>query len=101
MAVRGYLMARSDEFRENAIKSMSGATGRQRVQEACFDKFLIAHPPVELLQTFQNVITPMSRLIYSLSLTNTNLRTTRDLLLSKLVSGEINVERPEAVGQNV
>ena len=33
-----YLMARSNEFRDNAIKSMTGATGRQRVQTACFDK---------------------------------------------------------------
>ncbi len=36
------LPARSDEFRGVAIKSMSGATGRQRVQEQCFDDFQIA-----------------------------------------------------------
>src|SRR5207248_27253 len=36
-----YLLARSEEFRGNAIKSMSGASGRQRVQEQCFDDFKI------------------------------------------------------------
>jgi type I restriction enzyme, S subunit len=31
-----YLMARSNEFRDNAIKSMTGATGRQRVVDSCY-----------------------------------------------------------------
>jgi len=91
-----YLMARSDEFRENAIKSMTGASGRQRVQEACFGKFLIAHPPADLLQSFQNVVMPMFRLVYALSAKNENLRKTRDMLLPKLISGEISVEHSEA-----
>jgi type I restriction enzyme, S subunit len=91
-----YLMARSEQFRENAIKSMSGATGRQRVQERCFDKFLIAHPPVDLLQAFQNTVMPMFRLTYALSLKNGNLRRTRDLLLPKLISGQIDIEQSEA-----
>ena len=91
-----YLMARSEEFRDNAIKSMSGATGRQRVQEQCFDRFFIAYPPLEMLQAFQAAVTPMFRLIYSLSLKNRNLRTTRDLLLPKLISGEVSVEQSEA-----
>ncbi len=98
-----YLMARSEEFRDNAIKSMSGATGRQRVQEQCFDRFLIAHPPSDLLQAFQSAVTPMFRLIYALSLKNGNLRPTRDLLLPKLISGEVGVKEveAEAVAQGV
>jgi len=98
-----YLMARSGEFRNNAIRSMSGATGRQRVQGQSFDRFLIACPPLELLQAFRDAVTPMFRLIYALSLKNRNLRTTRDLLLPKLISGEVSVERfeSEAVAQSV
>jgi type I restriction enzyme S subunit len=91
-----YLMARSEEFRDNAIKSMSGATGRQRVQEQCFDRFLVAHPPLDLLEEFQEAVMPMFRLVYALSLKNRNLRTTRDLLLPKLISGEVNVKQVEA-----
>jgi type I restriction enzyme S subunit len=87
-----YLMARSSEFRDNAIKSMSGATGRQRVQEACFGRFFIAEPDRTTLERFQNAASPIFRLIHSLSAKNANLRTTRDLLLPKLISGEIPVE---------
>ncbi len=88
-----YLMARSNEFRDNAIKSMTGATGRQRVQTACFDKFLIAQPDSKILATFEETVSPLFCNIYILSQKNANLRQTRDLLLPKLVSGEVDVER--------
>lgn len=87
-----YLMARSNEFRENAIKSMSGATGRQRVQERCFEKFTIAKPPSETLLQFLNTVQPMFKLVQVMNQENVNLRRTRDLLLPKLISGEISVE---------
>ena len=90
-----YLAARSSEFRDNAIKSMSGATGRQRVQEKCFEAFLIAKPDTPTIQKFHRTVSPMFRMIHTLSLKNANLRTTRDLLLPKLISGEISVEAAE------
>lgn len=86
-----YLMARSNEFRDNAIKSMSGATGRQRVQEECFNKFLIAQPDEETLRRFQELTRPMFELVNNLAVRNDNLRRTRDLLLPGLLSGEIAV----------
>lgn len=86
-----YLLARSDPFRENAIKSMSGASGRQRVREACFNTFLMANPDVGTLAKFAAVVRPMFKLIQSLAMKNTNLRTTRALLLPKLISGELDV----------
>ncbi|MFM2059095.1 MAG: hypothetical protein RLY71_3480 [Pseudomonadota bacterium] len=95
-----YLLARSESFRDNAIKSMSGASGRQRVREACFDTFLLANPDRATLAKFDVVVRPMFRLIHSLALKNSNLRTTRDLLLPKLISGELDVSKlpePEAV----
>ena len=88
-----YLLARSQEFRENAIKSMTGATGRQRVQEACFNKFLIAHPDLPRLEQFTEAIRPMFELIHCLSNKNANLRRTRDLLLPKLMSGAFDVSK--------
>ena len=39
-----YLLVRSDKFRNLAIKSMTGASGRPRVHERCLDDFRIAHP---------------------------------------------------------
>ena len=87
-----YCLARSDEFRCVAIKSMSGASGRQRVQEKCFDDIQIAHPPHVLLEKFSAIVAPSFRLIYRLHLQIQNLRRTRDLLLPRLLSGQIEVE---------
>ncbi len=88
-----YLMARSNEFRDNAIKSMTGATGRQRVQVSCFDKFLLAHPDTDTLTAFRELVAPIFGSIYILAQKNANLRQTRDLLLPRLISGEVDVER--------
>ncbi len=83
-----YLLARSDEFRGVAIKSMSGATGRQRVQEQCFDDFQIVQPPRALLDRFSAIVAPSFHLVYKLHLQILNLRRTRDLLLPRLLSGQ-------------
>jgi len=91
-----YLLARSDEFRGLAIKSMSGATGRQRVQERCFNDFRIVHPPRELLETFTSIVAPSFQLIFRLHSGIENLRRTRDLLLPRLLSGRIALDELEA-----
>ncbi len=88
-----YLLARTEDFRNNAIKSMSGASGRQRVRNECFDKYLLAKPENDIIDKFTNTVKPMFKKIYQLSLKNKNLRKTRDLLLPKLIRGEIDVER--------
>ncbi len=87
-----YLLARSDEFRGVAIKSMSGATGRQRVQEKCFDDLRIAQPPRAILEQFALIVSPLFQLTYKLHLQIQTLRRTRDLLLPRLLSGQIDVE---------
>jgi type I restriction enzyme S subunit len=86
-----YLMARSDDFRDNAIKSMSGATGRQRVSEKCFGQFHLAQPPTPILEHFRAIESPQFGLIHALGRRVKNLRSTRDLLLPKLISGELDV----------
>ena len=87
-----YLLARSDEFRGVAIKSMSGATGRQRVQEQCFDDFQIVRPSHTLLDHFSAIIAPSFRLINKLHLQIQSLRRTRDLLLPRLLSGQVELK---------
>jgi type I restriction enzyme, S subunit len=93
-----YLLARSNEFRDNAIKSMSGATGRQRVQEKCFEQFYLAQPDHWTLMLFAEQVAPMFRAIYILAEKNKNLHRTRNLLLPRLVSGELNVSELEIAG---
>jgi type I restriction enzyme S subunit len=86
-----YLLARSPEFRGNAINSMSGATGRQRVQQACFDRFLFAQPDQKTIAAFAEQVSSIFQSIHVLASKNANLRATRDLLLPKLISGEVDV----------
>ncbi len=86
-----YLLARSNELRDTAIKSMTGATGRQRVQDGCFDKFLLAQPDLRTLGAFAEHTTPMFQNIDLLARKNDNLRCTRDLLLPRLLASNLNV----------
>lgn len=79
-----YLLARSDEFRGVAIKSMSGATGRQRVQERCFDDFQIAQSSYVLRALLPAVI---------LSSLEPDLK----LLARQDVLGELDIKRAEVV----
>lgn len=90
-----YLLARSEDFRNNAIKSMTGASGRQRVQPECFDKFQLAQPIQNILDKFAEIVRPMFQSIHQVDFKNKNLCKTRDLLLPKLISGEIDVEGME------
>ena len=84
-----YCLARSDEFRGVAIKSMTGASGRQRVQQQCFDDLEITQPSRALLDQFSSIVEPSFRLIYRLDRQIQNLRRTRDLLLPRLLSGQL------------
>ena len=86
-----YCMARSDAFRDLAIKSMTGASGRQRVQESCFNQISIAPPPQWLLDKYASATEPMFSFIYKLQTQIENLRCARDLLLPKLLSGDMEV----------
>jgi type I restriction enzyme S subunit len=70
---------------------MSGATGRQRVQQECFEDIYLAQPPLVLLDKFSAIATPAFHLVYQLHLQIENLRRTRDLLLPRLLSGQIDV----------
>lgn len=88
-----YLLARTNEFRGNAIKSMSGASGRQRVQESCFDQFFLAHPDLDTLSRFGERIAPIFLHVHALSQKNHELRKIRDLLLPKLITGELDVSK--------
>jgi type I restriction enzyme S subunit len=86
-----YCLARSYDFRENAIKSMVGSSGRQRVQTSSFEKFVLGLPPCSLLRSFDETARGCIEQIANLTKQNQKLRTARDLLLPKLMSGEITV----------
>jgi type I restriction enzyme S subunit len=84
-----YCYARTYHFREHAIKSMIGSSGRQRVQVACFTEYPMLVPPTLLLDAFSDFARPCFEQIRILARTNEKLREARDLLLPRLMSGEI------------
>ena len=50
---------------------------------------------------FRQLVQPIQGLIITLEANNSNLRTTRDFLLPKLVSGEISVEAANEVAPGI
>jgi type I restriction enzyme S subunit len=86
-----YLTARQPSFRENAVRSMIGSSGRQRVQPSCFDRYYVAIPPTSLAVMFDEAIIPMFQQIRNLDQQNQRLMEARDLLLPELMKGNITV----------
>ena len=86
-----YLLAREEGFRRNAITSMVGSSGRQRVQPSCFDKFLLPVPPKPVVEDFDRLVEPMFREIEHIDKAIGKLTRARDLLLPRLMDGRIPV----------
>ena len=84
-----YLLAREENFRGNAIKSMIGSSGRQRVQPSCFDKYVVPVAPPTIQEQFDEVVGLAFEQISVLSKQINQLEKARNLLLPKLMSGEI------------
>lgn len=86
-----YCLARSDAFREFAIQSMTGSSGRQRVPSESFSHYLIAKPPEKLARCFGSFVRPLFVSTCMAASESHNLAALRDSLLPKLISGEIRV----------
>jgi len=87
-----YFLTCSSDFRKHAELSMTGASGRQRVQEECFSFFLVKTPPPELRGNFSEITRPHFLQIHLLSRQIDQLKKTRDLLLPRLLSGKLSVD---------
>ncbi|AEE24790.1 restriction modification system DNA specificity domain protein [Glaciecola sp. 4H-3-7+YE-5] len=83
-------LARDENFRNHCMQSMVGSSGRQRVQNACFSAYFLALPTTEnVLNTFQTIVAPMFTRMTINNEETKSLANLRDLLLPKLISGEI------------
>ncbi|MBC9071017.1 restriction endonuclease subunit S [Thauera sp. CAU 1555] len=93
----GYLLARDAAFREQAIRSMTGTSGRQRVQADSVAAFKIAAPSNEAVwDAFSRVVAPAFKSIKANAEAIAMLAQLRDTLLPKLISGELRVPDAEA-----
>ncbi len=87
-----YFITCSSEFRKHAELSMTGASGRQRVQEDCFSYFLVKTPSSGIRRKFAEIVSPHFQQIEVFSLQNEKLIQARDMLLPRLISGKLSVE---------
>ena len=88
-----YLLARSSDFRKTAINSMTGSDGRQRAQVDKLKLFPYLRPSQSVLDAFERLSKPMFEQIYNLNKQILGLTESRDRLLPKLMSGEIEVKK--------
>ena len=82
-----YLLARDGAFREHAIQSMTGTSGRQRVQVDALAPYLLPFPPADVWAKFSSLISPVFDGIWLGNKESCSLTAQRDALLPKLVSG--------------
>jgi type I restriction enzyme S subunit len=62
-----YLLARNDGFRDYAIRSMTGTSGRQRVQTDAIREFPLVRPGEPVLREFADLVGPHFRKIAAIS----------------------------------
>ncbi|MGH8608554.1 MAG: restriction endonuclease subunit S [Gammaproteobacteria bacterium] len=86
-----YCLARSDGFREFAIQSMTGSSGRQRVPAESLSHYLLAAPPEQLAKRFGSFVQPLFARASAAARESRTLAALRDTLLPKLISGELRV----------
>ncbi|MEI7983088.1 MAG: restriction endonuclease subunit S, partial [Bacteroidota bacterium] len=86
-----YCLARNNGFRDNAILSMTGTSGRQRVQIDLLKNYEVKIND-ERMEDFHNAVEPMFKKIKANQTQIRTLTQLRDTLLPKLMSGEVRVK---------
>ena len=72
----------------------------KHIKRSALSEVKVAVPSCDVVTAFDDIIEPIHELIIFLTRKNINLRTTRDLILPKLISGEIDVSEipaPESI----
>ncbi len=85
-----YYAVTTDEFAGYLTNNATGSA-YPAVNAADFEKATILLPPKQLTDSFQNIVENIFGLKHNLSAKNTTLRQTRDLLLPRFISGEVDV----------
>lgn len=88
----GYLIARLDSFRAQAIQTMTGTSGRQRANAKALSEQLWLDYPLELLEVFDAYSSRYLEQARANGDENKSLAQLRDALLPQLLSGELNTE---------
>ena len=85
-----YHCVTTDDFVSHLVNHATGAA-YPAVGAEDFENAKLLKPASDLVKAFDRIAEPMMRLVAVLQVKNANLRATRDLLLPKLISGELDV----------
>ncbi len=85
-----YLFVTTDSFVAHLVNHATGV-GYPAVRPDDFERAAAVLPPIDLLNDFHELIEPKFRLIATLERQNQSLSQARDLLLPRLMSGEITI----------
>jgi len=78
--------------RESKLATMgTGSTGQTELSRGSIGDLTVMVPPIEVQKAFAKVINPMRIMCLTLATANSNLRRTRDFILPRLISGQIDV----------
>ncbi len=88
------LLELEDHFTAQGV----GSTGQTELSRERIGATQVLIPPVDMRVKFSEVVKPMHKMIVCCSKRNDVLRETRELLLPKLVSGEVSLEQIEKQG---
>jgi len=90
-----YCLARSDEFRDFAIQSMTGSSGRQRVPAESLAHFRLVDAEGPVAELFGRLVQPLFARAGAATRESRALAALRDALLPRLISGELRVNDAE------
>ena len=94
-----YLLCRHGAFREFAVQSMSGTSGRQRIQNDVLGRYPVAVPTAQIAEAFGQVVSALQRRIAANHASSQTLATLRDTLLPRLISGQLRLPDAETALQ--
>ncbi len=86
-----YLLARHDKLKEFAIQSMSGSSGRQRVQVEALSRFETVEPARTILDLFGSIVSPLLLRARQADKESRTLSDLRDLLLPRIFQRDLNI----------
>ncbi len=96
-----YFLARSTRFREFAITNMTGSSGRQRVSAKVVAEFPIVKAPTGIYLKFGKLVESHVGQITKLDDEYFTLAALRDILLPKLISGELRIKDVDKILEEV
>ena len=87
-----YIIAKDKDFRDFTISSMSGSSGRQSAQSNVIKEYDIKIPPLEIIEELNHQLIGIVPKLKKNANQIRILEKLRDILLPKLMSGEVRVK---------